>query len=401
MKKKLSLFLITCLLLYSMTIVFFNFYSRRSAEIIEKEVTGEVVNENTENDNKNDNKNDEVIVNEGDYFFNKTSSQVTINILLSLVAGTLFFLWENDKLPEKEGTKELCAGRDKEYLLCSSNYNVYCGTDDNQERTAGEGIFEKLNWFSLGTFVSLIVITLLVELILHFLIGSISHLFSKDKNKRYFHTLKMSWKKRKQIFSSFSKVKIFFIILSYLLCGLIIAIVARAIVKRIDPCCGEQIIKDHGRKYFLCFWKAKYPSTEIKPNTTGTKLNSSTLQNTQNKNPMFPTLQDNPMSHKTQNNNPTSQNNLPTSQSNPTSQNNLPMLQNNPVQDTQDKKSQKKHIRIKIRTGNINVNTSNISNNTSNSGTENKKKMKIIKKFVHQKNEVSGENQPIPKNDVK
>ena len=219
----------------------------------------EVVNENNDNDNEND----EVIVNESDYFFNKTSGQVTINILLFLVTGILLFFWENDKFPGEFYIKaKLCSGCEKGFLLGCLFHpeveNAYCGVRIRAAKNisnAGEGIFEKLNWFGLGTFVSLIVITLLVELILHFLIGSIAHLFSKDKNKRYFHTLKMSWKKRKQVFSSFSKTKIFFIILSYLLYGFVIAIVARAIFRNFKPCCGKEIIKDHRLNYFLCFCK--------------------------------------------------------------------------------------------------------------------------------------------------
>ena len=205
---------------------------------------GEVVDENNDNDDENDNKNDEVIVNESNYFFNKRSGQITENILLFLVTGIIFFFWENDKLYGLKNPLIKMNNGKKNCLRWS-----ICGMGEKKRI----GIIEKLNWFGLGTFVSLIVITLLVELILHFLIGSISHLFSKDKNKRYFHTLKMSWKKRKQLFSSFSKVKTFFIVLSYLLCGFVIAIVARSVFKRIDPCCGNPIIEKHGLNYFLCF----------------------------------------------------------------------------------------------------------------------------------------------------
>ena len=204
----------------------------------------EVVNENNDNDNEND----EVIVNESDYFFNKTSGQITENILLSLVTGILFFFWENDKLFGL--SKPLIKMRDGKkkclrWSICGMNGRI------------GLGIIEKVNWFGVGTFFSLVVITLLVEFILnHLLIGSIAHLFSKDKNKRCFHTLWMSWKKRKQVFSSFSKKKIFFITLCYIICGFVIAIVARSVFKRINPCCGKPIIERHGLNYFLCFCAA-------------------------------------------------------------------------------------------------------------------------------------------------
>ena len=117
----------------------------------------------------------------------------------------------------------------------------------------GVGIFERENWFGFASLGFLIAITLFVELILHLLIGSLAHFFSKDKNKRYFHTLMMSWKKRKNLFSSLSKTKTFFIVLSYLFCGFIIAIFARAI-KKLTPCCkcwnaSGEIIRFHHLTY--------------------------------------------------------------------------------------------------------------------------------------------------------
>ena len=74
--------------------------------------------------------------------------------------------------------------------------------------------------------------------------------------------------KRKQIFSSLSKRKISFIVLSYLLCGFIIAIVARAITKRLKPCCccsNGEIIPNHNVNYFLCYCKAEYRKEEQQP----------------------------------------------------------------------------------------------------------------------------------------
>ena len=196
--------------------------------------------------NNNDNKNDGVIVNEGDYFFNKTSGQVTTNVLLFLITGVLFFFWENDKIPLG---KPVNIDGVKGCLSVS-----FCGMDGE----AGVGIFEKPNWFGFGTLASFINTTLLVESILHYFIGSIAYFFSKDKNKKYFHTLKMFRKKRKKLFSSFSKTKTFFVVLNYLLYALAIAIYAR-VVKKINPCCcrpnsNEQIIIDHGDSCCCGYW---------------------------------------------------------------------------------------------------------------------------------------------------
>ena len=229
MKKELFFF-ITSFFLCSVMIAFFRFHTRQSGEIIEKE---EIVKEEDNNEEIN-------------YFFNKTSGQITENILLPLGAGILLFFWENDK-----NIKSLpnCVKNSS----CKENLNnVFYGHRDlrgliGYNFPKGNGLLSKYNWFGLATFVSLIVITFLVEFILQLLIGSISYLFSKDKNKRYFHTLKISIKKREQIFSSLSKKKISFIVLSYLLYALAIVIVAK-----ITPRCCI-IIENHHANYCCCF----------------------------------------------------------------------------------------------------------------------------------------------------
>ena len=235
MKKKLLL-LGTCFFLCSMITAFFIFHTRQSVETIKNEkITEEVVNENNNNNSK---KNDDVIINEDD-----KTSQVTMNILLFLVTGILLFFWENDKNIEKlpafscNRTIRTC----KEKCIFSLKTALY---GHNLTGTVhGEGLFSKYNWFGFATLMSLIVITFLVEFVL---IGSISYLFSKDKNKRYFHTLKMSWKKRIQIFSSFSKTKTFFIVFSYLLYAFVIVLIA----KLTPRCC--KIIKYHHANCCCC-----------------------------------------------------------------------------------------------------------------------------------------------------
>ena len=210
----------------------------------------EVVNENNDNDNEND----EVIVNESDYFFNKTSGQVTINILLFLVTGILFFFWENDKLPPNVKTMESSG-------VLKSLYISACGTDRNRDETLGVGLFKKANWFGLATLASFIVIALLVEFIFnHLLIGSIAHFFSKNESKKYFHTLKMSWKKRMQLLSSFTKTKILLVILTYLICAFIIAMAARMVDNHCGICCcreNGEIIHDHGKTWCCGFCEVK------------------------------------------------------------------------------------------------------------------------------------------------
>ena len=190
---------------------------------------GEVVNENNENDNDNE------IVNEGDYFFNKVSGQITENVILFLGTGILLFFWKNNKSNSKHTPQCLF-----------QEYTTACCEDVDLH---GVGLCEIQNWFGLVTFVFLITITLLVEFVLNqLLIGSISYLFSKDKSKRYFRTLKMSWKKRKQLFFSLLKTKtFFFFILSYLLHAFVIVMIAKYI-----PRCLE-IIKNHHANHCWCF----------------------------------------------------------------------------------------------------------------------------------------------------
>ena len=223
MKKKLFL-LITCFFLCSSVIIFFSFRNRQSAKITKN---GKIIDKN-DNENKKPNS-EEVIINEDDYFFNRTSGQVIMNILLFLGAGILFFFWENDKFSIYDVRTDFL------------NLKALCGAIRGKKDITGLGLFEKLNWYGLATLFAVLIITLLVELILHLLIGSLSHLLSKDKSKKYFQTLNMSLKKRIKIFSSFSKMKTLFIVLSYLLCAFVIAIFAR-LFGPLGICC----ITDHG-----------------------------------------------------------------------------------------------------------------------------------------------------------
>ena len=196
--------------------------------------------------------------NKDNYFFNKESGQIMISNLLLYIAGTLFFFWENNKLPE--GAVADVGSTVCEKIKNNSNFCFFGKNASNN--AAGAGLFEGVNWFGFGTFVSLIVITLLVELILHFLIGSISHLFSKDKSKRYFHILEMSWKKRKQFFSFFSKKKISLLVLIYLFYALEIAILAR-VVKKCHPCCCS-CCKDEYEQVFITTKKERATDYQLK-----------------------------------------------------------------------------------------------------------------------------------------
>ena len=228
MKKKLLL-LITCFFLYSTITIFLYSQDRKPSSKI------------TNNEEKD---RIEVIINENDYFFARSSGQITENIIFFISVGTLLFIWENDKnidyfSPCDEG------GNLEERIKILNN--ACCGNEDSH----GAGLGERQNWFGFATFVSFIVITLFVEFVLNrFLIGSLSHLLSKDKNKRYFHTLKMSWKKR--TFSSFSKTKIFFVVLSYLLYAFVVVLIAKLTKKCFNN--GEGIIKNHQSNYCCsCF----------------------------------------------------------------------------------------------------------------------------------------------------
>ena len=247
------------------------FLMKKNKESRENNNIGEVVDENDsdqEDNDDDDHENDDVIVNEGDYFFNKTSGQVITNILLSLFTGVLFFYWENDKLPRvMAGDSYLCPNCNKEFLLCG-NLNVCSGAKNKQTDTdVGYGIFEKSNLFGFASLGFLIFITLLVELILHLLIGSISYFFSKDKNKKYLHTLKMFWKKRVQSFSSLSKIKIFSVILNWLVCAFVTAILARTSARHSYSCCCNkyEIVHEHNTHYCLGYYKIELEPKKLVP----------------------------------------------------------------------------------------------------------------------------------------
>ena len=243
-KKKIIIISLSAALVF-ITLIAGLFWVKKNKESNHKNNDIEKVINNNVNDNDNEKPNSKgTIANEDEYFFNRTSGQVTMNILLFLVVGILFFFWENDKLPIIKGPEA------KSFLGNLRNY--FCG----RKSIMGIGLFEKANWFGFATLFAVLIITLLVEFILHLLIGSLSHLLSKDKSKKYFHTLKMSLKKRIKIFSSFSKIKTLFIVLSYLLYAVVIAIVAR-VVRKFHPCCNDEIIKNHGRKCCLCYCEVR------------------------------------------------------------------------------------------------------------------------------------------------
>ena len=170
-KKKIVIICLSAVLVFTTLIAGLFLAKKNKESSFEDNSIGEVVNENNKNDNEkgndNDNENDSLIINESDYFFNKASGQITINILLSLVTGILFFFWENDKLPLMTSALVSSPG-----VGCLCLQISLCGFSPTDK--IGAGFFEGVNWFGFGTFVPLIVITLLVEFILHFLIGSIS-----------------------------------------------------------------------------------------------------------------------------------------------------------------------------------------------------------------------------------
>ena len=262
-KKKIVLISLSAAVIL-ITLIAGLFFVKKSKESSHENNDNDIEKVVNNNDNVNDNDNnnekpnsEEVIVNEDDYFFNRKSGQVTTNILLFLVVGILFFFWENDKLPEEERGEraDLCErlGEFSEDFLCSRN--AYCGKENiKKAKDVGFGLFEKSNWFGFATLGALIVTTFLVEFVLNLLIGSISHFLSKDKSKRYLHTLRMSLRKRIQYFLSFSVVKTFLVVVGYLLCGIIVAMVART-ARKYHPCCCRagtgEIITGHGANY--CF----------------------------------------------------------------------------------------------------------------------------------------------------
>jgi hypothetical protein len=183
-KKKITIICLSALVFITLIAGFFLAKKNKESSFGDNSV-GEVVNENNKNDNEKENDND----NENDYFFNKASGQITINILLFLITGILFFFWENDKLPEgKKSDSPFCSDCNKKFLLCIGDEisgddccanNVYCGfLDKSKSINIGFGIFEKSNCFGFASLGFLIFITFLVELSLHFLIGSLSLIFS-------------------------------------------------------------------------------------------------------------------------------------------------------------------------------------------------------------------------------
>ena len=183
------LVLVICFFLYSAITIFLYSQDRKpSSEITKNEEEDRV----------------EVIINENDYFFARPAGQEIENVIFFINVGILLFIWENSKSNNKPKYKGCCEGNHDKNCCCFNccencydNYNeilnrLCCSSDSD-----GSGVCERQNWFGFATFVSFIVITLFVEFVLNpFLIGSFTHLFiNKNKNKRYFHTLKMSWKK--------------------------------------------------------------------------------------------------------------------------------------------------------------------------------------------------------------
>ena len=254
-KKKIIIISLSAALVF-ITLIAGLFFAKKNKESShENDGLSEVIDEengdskNEEEKNKEKKENEEIIVNESEYFFEKKAGLVTINILSFIVIIVLFFFWENDKLPREEANGKCCE-KDMLSFAC-------CGLSD--VRKVGAGLFEKSNWFGFATLGALIVITFLVEFVLNPLIGSISHFLSKDKNKKYFNTLGMSLRKRIHYLSSFSITKTLFIALSYLLCGIIVAMVARVIRKYTLCCCRDtrEIVIDHGKYYFCGFCKVE------------------------------------------------------------------------------------------------------------------------------------------------
>ena len=256
-KKKIVLISLSAAIVFITLIAGLLFAKKNKESGHENDDFGEIVDEENnknENDNENEEENRGVIINGSDYFFEKKAGLVTINILSFLIIGILFFFWENDKISEAEADglivkSKLCGDDSKTYGEISKH--ICCRSSDNDN--IGIGLFEKSNWFGFATLGALVVITFLVETVLNLLIGSISHLFSKDKSKRYLHTLGMSFRKRTQLFSS-SKTRTLFIALGYLTAGIIVAMVAR-LARKYRPCCCRagtgEIITGHGANY--CF----------------------------------------------------------------------------------------------------------------------------------------------------
>ena len=103
----------------------------------------------------------------------------------------LLLCWESSKVSDKS-----------QEIFCSE-----------KEEHNGSALFDSRNWHGLKTFVSYIVITLLAEGVFNiFLIGSCSYFFSKNK-KKYFDILYIAFQKQLNLFFSFSKTKIFLLVL--------------------------------------------------------------------------------------------------------------------------------------------------------------------------------------------
>ena len=261
-KKKIIVISLSAAIVFITLIAGLLFAKKSKESSHENDGLSEVVDEengdskNEEEKNKEKKENEEIIVNRSEYFFEKKIGLVIANALSFIVIIVLLFLWENDKLPNILSVKK-CECSQERFSSAIIGKIVHIKktilTNKASYIIAGLGLFEKPNWFGIATLGALVVITFLVEFILNcFLIGSISHFLSKDKNKRYFHTLKMSFKKRIQYFSSLSKTKLFFFVLGYLLYAFIIIMMIAKLIKRCE-CCTDGIIKNHHANYCCCF----------------------------------------------------------------------------------------------------------------------------------------------------
>ena len=245
-KKKIVLISLSAAIVF-ITLIAGLLFAKKSKESNHENNDIEKVINNNVNDNDNEKPNSKgTIANEDEYFFNRTSGQVTINILSFLIIGILFFFWENirnrvDKkevpeLPEiemnnKNGDHD---DNDKKRSIDCNFYITSLFHGDNIK----VGLTEESNWFGLLSLIKFIAITILVEFIFDcLLIGSLSFIFSVKIRTM----LRMFYEKRIQFFSSYSKIRILLVILVYLLCAFIIAIVARMIPK---ICCRELPLKD-------------------------------------------------------------------------------------------------------------------------------------------------------------
>ena len=260
-KRKITIICLSALVVFTTLIAGFF--------LVKKNKESSYENDDIEEVDSNDNDNGGVIINEDDYFFNKTSGQITENILLVIVNGLLFFLLENIRSRKKKKNVEMVVGPNKNGLLeerkkVAANKNINNSINDNDsndDSDDGEGFMNRLgsaivgnnkihgfkedkkNWLGLLSLIFFIMSTIFTEFVVnHLLIGSAAHFFSKDKNKRYLHTLKMSVKKRIQSFFSYSKIMILLVILVYLLFGFVIAIAARMVSK---ICCRREIIESY------------------------------------------------------------------------------------------------------------------------------------------------------------